>query len=211
MSYDKIKMIVDMVNDQLVDPGFVRWTKQDLINYFNEAQRAIVLIRPDANVVEAELPCSRGTKQQLPDDAVRLIDIRNDAAGNSIRVQSRDEITGLYPNWYSTTDDTPEAFIYDERQPKRFFLFPGVADQHVIEIIYSKTPSLRDIADYDTGDADLNSIYSNAIIEHMLYQAHSKDFEYSEQAKAQTHYQMFSAILGMKSQSDLGMTPTNKG
>lgn len=210
MSYDKIKMIVDMVNDQLVDPGFVRWTKQDLINYFNEAQRAIVLIRPDANVVEAELPCSRGTKQQLPDDAVRLIDIRNDAAGNSIRVQSRDEITGLYPNWYSTTDDTPEAFIYDERQPKRFFLFPGVADQHVIEIIYSKTPSLRDIADYDTGDADLNSIYSNAIIEHMLYQAHSKDFEYSEQAKAQTHYQMFSAILGMKSQSDLGMTPTNK-
>lgn len=211
MSYDKIKMIVDMVNDQLVDPGFVRWTKQDLVNYFNEAQRAIVLIRPDANVVEAEMACSRGTKQQLPADAVRLIDIRNDAAGNSIRVQSRDEITGLYPNWYSTTDDTPEAFIYDERQPKRFFLFPGVADQYIVEIIYSKTPPLREIAEYDAGDADLNSIYSNAIIEHMLYQAHSKDFEYSEQAKAQTHYQMFSAVLGMKSQSDLGMTPTNKG
>lgn len=210
MAKDLIKTIVDQVNDQLVDDGFVRWPKAKLIEAFNDAQRAIVLIRPDANVVEADLTCVVGTKQTLPEDGIRLVDVRSNQAGNAIKYRKREEIVELYPDWYSTKDSIAEAFMYDERQPKRFFLFPGVADQEVIEIVYSQTPPLRLESDYDAGKADLDNIYSNAIVEYMLYKAHSKDFEYSEQAKAQTHYQMFSAIMGMKSEADVGMTPTNK-
>lgn len=208
---DTIKTIVDKVNDQLVDDGFVRWPKEKLISLFNDAQRAVVIIRPDANVIEHDFTCAQGTKQTLPDDGIRLVDVRNNEAGNAIRYRDRAEITELYPEWYGTKDEAnPEAFIYDERQPKRFFLFPGAAANLIIEIAYSATPPQRLANEYDAGLADLDNVYSNAIIEYMLYMAHSKDFEYSEQAKAQTHFQMFNAILGMKSEADIGMTPTNK-
>lgn len=211
MAKDKILYILDQVNSQLMDDGFIRWPKDKLIAYFNDAQRAICLVRPDSYVIKKKLACVEGTEQDLPDDGLRLVDIRSTAAGGVIRNRDREVVSELYPDWYGTTGSlTPEAFIYDEREPKTFFLFPGAAAGLEINIVYSATPPVRVEGDIAAGDADLDSVYSNAIIEYMLYMAHSKDFEYSEQAKAQMHYTMFSSILGLKSQGDLGMTPNDK-
>ncbi|MGL4638544.1 MAG: DUF6682 family protein [Shewanella sp.] len=211
MAKDKISYILSQVSDQLMDDGFIRWPKDRLVEYFNDAQRAIAIIRPDSCVIPAEFTCVAGTEQTLPDNGLRLVDVRNTAAGYAIKNRPREAITELYPQWYGTTgSDDPEAFIYDEREPKTFFLFPGVTAGLKIKIVYSATPPVRLVSDVDAGMADLDTVYSTAIIEYMLYKAHSKDFEYSEQAKAQMHYQMFSAILGLKSQGDMGMTPTDK-
>lgn len=209
MAADTIKYITDRVNEQLVDDGFTRWPLATLLTYFNAAQRAIVLVRPDANAKEATFVCVAGTKQQLPDNALRLIDVRSNQAGFDIRNRSKSEISDLYPSWYGTTGQSePEAFIYDERQPKVFFLFPGVTAGLEVEIVYPEIPPLRTIEQLNS-NADLDSIYSGSIVEYMLYMAHGKDFEYSEQAKAQTHFQMFHVLMGLKSEGDAGMTPTN--
>lgn len=209
MAKDTIKYITGQVNDQLVDDGFVRWPLEKLVNYLNDAQRAIVIIRPDAFVVEVEFVCVAGTKQLLPNDAQRLVDVRSNEAGYAVINRDKSEITELYPNWYGTTGEAePEAFIYDERQPSTFFLFPGVTAGLKLELVYSATPPVRTASEIDS-EVNLDSIYSNALIEYMLYMAHSKDFEHSEQAKAQTHFQMFQALMGLKSESDAGMTPTN--
>lgn len=214
MAADTIKYITDQVNNQLVDDGFIRWPLDKLIVDFNSAQRAIVIIRPDASVTETEFACVAGSKQTLPDDALRLVDVRSNEMGYAIRNRDKAEITELYPTWYGTTGEgEPEAFLYDERQPKTFFLFPGVSAGLKVEVVYSSTPPLRLIGDVDN-PADLDNIYTPAIVEYMLYMAHSKDFEHSEQAKAQTHFQMFNALMGLKSEGDAGMTPTseaNKG
>lgn len=209
MGKDTIRYITGQVNDQLVDDGFIRWPLEKLINYLNDAQRAIVIIRPDAYIIETVITAIAGAKQQLPDDALRLVDVRSNEFGYAIINRDKSEITELYPKWYGTTgEEEPEAFIYDERQPKTFFLFPGVVAGLKVEVVYSATPPVRTDADIDE-KADLDSIYSNAMIEYMLYMAHSKDFEHSEQAKAQTHFQMFQALMGLKSEGDAGMTPTN--
>ena len=76
MAADKISYITDQVNNQLVDDGFIRWPKEKLIDYLNDAQRAIAIVRPDAFVIETEIVCVAGTKQSLPSDALRLVDIR---------------------------------------------------------------------------------------------------------------------------------------
>lgn len=200
------------MNGQLVDDQFTRWPKQELVEtYFNAAQKAIVLARPDANSKRAPFSCVAGTKQTIPGEASRLVDVESTASGFAISYKTRDEIRDLYPNWYATTgEDEPEAFTYDERVPDTFHLFPGVTAGLSINIVYQDSPPSRVLADYDTGDTDLDDIYESAIIEYMLYMAHSKDFEYSEQAKAQTHFQMFNSLIGIKSQSDAGMTPTDK-
>lgn len=209
MAADTISYIIGKVNDQLVDDGFVRWPKEKLMTYFNDAQRAIVIIRPDSHVTETEFSCAAGTKQTLPDEALRLVDVRSNEMGYAIINRDKSEITELYPKWYGTTgEDEPEAFIYDERQPKTFFLFPGVPAALKVEVVYSSTPPVRAIGGIDA-KADLDNVYSNAIVEYMLYMAHSKDFEHSELAKAQNHFQMFNALMGLKSESDTGMTPTS--
>lgn len=211
MAKDKIAYIIEKVNDQLVDDGYTRWPKAELINYFNTAQRSIVISRPDSSIVEmSNFSCIAGTKQTLPDDGLRLVDVRSMTTG-AIRSKSRGEMNDLYPDWFATTgSDKAEALIYDEREPKRFFLFPGVASGLVVELVYSSTPPLRDESEIDAGDTNLDTIYTPAVIEYMLYMAHSKDFEYSEIQKAQTHLAMFNNILGIKSQSDAAMTPTDK-
>lgn len=212
MAADTIEYLINQVNDQLVDDGFTRWPKDKLLDYFNDAQRTVCLIRPDAFIKEDSFACVAGTKQTLPDDGSRLVDVRMNAAGYAVVNRQRREITELYPTWYGTTgEDQPEAFIYDEREPKTFFLFPGVSVGLVVEIIYSAAPPIHEISSLDPADkADLDNMYSTAITEFMMYKAHSKDFEHSEQAKAAQHYQMFAAILGNKTESDSDMTPTNK-
>ncbi|CAL9955476.1 structural protein [Vibrio phage K250 g1] len=211
MAKDKIAYIMERVNDQLMDDGFTRWPKDELINYFNTAQRAVVISRPDASVVELEdFDCVAGTKQTLPEDGLRLVDVRSMTTG-AIRSRTRSEMSDLYPDWLATTGSSyAEGLIYDEREPKRFFLFPGVAVGTKVELVYSATPPLRVEADIDAGDTDLDNIYTPPVIEYMLYMAHSKDFEYSEIQKAQMHLAMFNNILGIKSQSDAAMTPTDK-
>lgn len=207
MAKDKISYIIGRVNNQLVDDGFIHWPKDKLLESFNDAQRAVVTMRPDANVVDFEFTCVQGTRQSMPDDAVRLIDVLNTAAGYAIRSRDKKQLTELYPEWYGTVDGVPEAFVYDERQPKFFFLFPGVTVGLKVDMVYSAIPPVRDILELES-PADLDSVYSNAIIEYMLYMAHSKDFEYSEQVKAQTHFQMFMGIMGAKTEADTGMSPT---
>jgi hypothetical protein len=214
MAKDKIKYIIGKVNEQLMDDGFVRWPEEKLLEYFNSAQRAVVISRPDAFVVEKlDFACAAGARQQLPEDGLRLIDVRGDENGNVARNRTRRELTELYPNWLGLKDNpAAEAFVYDEREPLRFFLFPGVTAGLKLEIVYSATPPVKVKSDLDANaDTDLSTIYTPAIIEYMLYTAHSKDFEYSELQKAQNHLAMFNNLIGTKSQADAAMTPTDKG
>lgn len=212
MAFDTVTDIINRVNDALVDDQFTRWPKNDLLSYLNEAQKAIVLIRPDSFVIDVELTCTDGTKQALPDEALRLVDVRyNSVSKRAIVKKERSEITEYDPGWYGTTGETDaEAFVYDERDPKVFFVYPGLAAGSKLDIVCSKTPAEIPVADIDTASSSLQSVYTNAIVEFMLYKAHSKDFEYSEQQKAVTHYQMFRTILNAKSEGEIGMTPTNK-
>lgn len=213
MAADKILVLVGKVNEQLQDDLFTRWPKEELIGYFNDAQMAVIQNRPDAYTKDTDITCAAGTKQTLPEEAIRLIDIRyNTDTMRSIVFRPRVEMTEYDPMWYgSTGEEEAECFFYDEREPKVFFLYPGLADQKKVNGVYSLAPDRHIPANVDdTTDADLDSIYSNAIVEYMLYLAHTKDFEYSEQAKAQTHLQAYMALLNIKSQSDVGMTPTDK-
>lgn len=213
MASDKILTIIEKVNSRLMDDQYTRWPKDELIRYFNDAQQAVVLNRPDSFVENAAIPCVSGTRQTLPDKALRLIDIQyNTATMRALVFRPRDEMNDYDPMWYSTKDE-PEAecYFYDERNPKEFFLYPGVANGSSVYGTVSVAPPRRTEAQVlpDT-DADLSDIYTNAIVEYMLYLAHSKDFEYSEQQKAVAHMQAYMALLNIKSQSDAGMTPTNK-
>jgi hypothetical protein len=144
------------------------------------------------------------------------------AAGGSatgkraIRIVDREILDTQEPNWHDPTvsgDATHVSvvkhYIFDEDDPRRFYVYPGVlvtnASACFVEIVYSAAPT--EIA--STGTAiQVDDIYSNAIIDFVLYRSYMKDAEFAgNQARAQAHYQLFMASLGTGGQVSLMVSP----
>ena len=84
-----VDSILKRVNTLLNDRTWVRWPKQELLDYYNDAAKAIVLMRPDAHTKNVQFNCAAGTKQTLPADALRLIEVLRNADGKVIRFVPR--------------------------------------------------------------------------------------------------------------------------
>ena len=199
--------IILRVNKLLNDSGFIRWTKDELLDYFNDAQRAIVIRRPDAYTVDVDdFSCTLGTKQTLPADALRLIDITRNSSGRAIKGPfDKTVLDDNYPNWYSGNVATEaELFIYDERNPKTFYVYPGVVNATQLTAVYSKAPPAITLAQNEAQEVmSLDDIYVNAIIEWIMYRCYMKDAEYAASPnKSMMHQNAFKTQIGEKSQAD---------
>ena len=200
--------ILERANTLLNDPGFIRWSKQELLNYYNDAARAIVLVRPDAHTKHVDFSCVAGTKQTLPSDALRLIDVVRNLGGSVIRYVPRKVLDDSYPDWHTSVVATKvSAFTYDERDPKTFFLYPGPAANVKVDVVYSVAPQSKTLAEVEDENtpaiADLDDIYINPLIDFIMYRAFLKDSEYAANAnRSQGHYQAFLQQLGDKTAVD---------
>ncbi|MGL5770700.1 MAG: DUF6682 family protein [Plesiomonas shigelloides] len=204
-----VSTIISRVNTLLVDPTYTRWTRQELLDYYNDATKAIVLLRPDAHTKNVAFTCVAGTKQVLPSEALRLIEVlRNTDGGRVIRFVPRKALDDSYPDWHSgKTASAVAAYTYDERDPKTFYLHPGPAAAVKVDLVYSVAPQSKLLTEVERTDspavADLDDIYINPIIDFMLYRCFSKDAEYSANSnRAMTHYNAYLQQLGEKTQVD---------
>ena len=208
MATVSVASILDGANILLNDPGFIRWPKQELLNYYNDAAKAIVLVRPDAHTKHVDFSCVAGTKQSLPSDALRLIDVVRNLEGSVIRYVPRKALDDSYPEWHTSATATKvSAFTYDERDPKIFFLYPGPAAAVKVDVVYSVAPQSKTLAEVEDAAnpaiADLDDIYINPLIDFIMYRAFLKDSEYAANAnRSQGHYQAFMQQLGDKTAVD---------
>ena len=155
--------IIDRATETLYDETNVRWTEGELLNHLSDAQRAAVLHLPEINPIGTIIRCSSGTRQSIPADGFKLIDIvrnmgtsagwqANDpyngtTPGRAIRSIDRSSLDQSTPTWHAIGADqaTPvKNFMYDTRDRRAFYLFPSqpmsVGNQQLIEIIYSAPP-----------------------------------------------------------------------
>lgn len=116
------------------DDKYSRVKIADWINYYNDAQRALLRARPDANykVTEWQLTANK-VNQAVPSDCEMLISIDlnmgSDGATPGAPIQPANEkvILNLDPTWYSATGQTEmELYSYDLRKPDHFKIYPRV-------------------------------------------------------------------------------------
>jgi hypothetical protein len=200
--------IVSRVQTILQDTNGVRWPSDELINWLNDAQREIVLLKPDSFTTSATHPLVTGTKQDIPSLGVSLVDITHNvnssgnATGSAIRPIQREILDAQRPDWHSTTATTAEVkfYIFDARNPKQFFIYPPNTNAGFVNIVYASSPPTVGITD----TISLDDIYANAIADYMLYRAYSKDAEYAANAqRAMTSYGSFAQSLGLKAQAEI--------
>lgn len=214
-----VQSVIDRVQTTLQDTTGIRWPVADeLVLWVNDAQREIALLKPDASATNDTITLATGTKQTIPSAGNRLLRVvRNMSAATggtgkrSIRLVSREILDAQTPDWHDPTVSGDAAhtsvvkhYMYDEQDPRNFYVYPGVSGSAYIEIVYSANPSTVTASD----DLSIPDIYANAVMNYVLYMAYMKDAEYAGNSqRAANHYQLFTASVTGKAQVDLITTP----
>lgn len=195
-----------------------RWTDAVLLTYLNDAQEAIVEVRPEANSVRESILLTRGVTLQdvLPADAVRILDItRNmgsdgNTPGPSITIEDKTRLDVMDRNWHNTNPaPTLDHWIFDNRDPKRFFAYPPPpADRDLkVEILYSQIPP--EVA--DTGaDITLPDIYRTTMQYFIQGYALLEDDPAADFPRGAGWIQTARQALGLQEQAEEAQIPTTK-
>lgn len=209
MAAIKAVELINRVAVTIQDPTFVRWTQQELLDYLNDGQRQVVMFRPDAKTVNTTFTCAAQSKQELPANALRLVNVLRNQNGRAITKIDRKILDVQLPAWMEANigADGLKHFVYDALDPKVFYLYPKPAVTNVIELIYSTVPDKITISNFasDTQVIGLDDIYANALMDYMTYRAYQKDSEYANVNRSQVYFQSFAGALGIKSQADGGL------
>ena len=213
MADTKVVDILDRAGIILQDNTNVRFPNSELLKFFNDAQKEVVLHRPDATMVNTTFACATGSKQTLPTQALRLIEVVRNVGGRAVTQVERRILDETLPNWHETTAGTNkiEHYVYDPADPKNFYVYPkGASGTHSLEVVYSSAPAEISISNFDTDTTviSLDDVYSNCILDYVLYRSYQKDSEFAGNAqRAMMHYQSFANALGVKTQADSATTP----
>ena len=217
------KSIIRRAVETLQDTTSIRWPVNELVRYLNDAQREVVLYRPDSMVTSSTITCVVGTKQNLPNNGAKLIEvIRNAAATSSkksVRMVNREILDAQTPGWHNITGTVDILhFMYDPRDPKTFYVYPPALATAQLDIVYAAYPTdVTEPADgalYTavTGNISLPDIYGNAVLDYILYRAYTKDSEYAGNAnRAQAHYAAFNNALGNEIKATVAVAPNPVG
>jgi len=211
-----VNSLIEKASRIIQDQSNIRWPQTEWLADLNDAQREVVLYKPQASVKNVSVLLSAGqTKQSLPSDAIQLIEVvRNMGAngttpGESIRITSREVLDAQIPTWHSDANAGGKIkhYTFDSRDQKTFYTYPKApATAWYVEAIYSANPTDCTIG----GTIQIDDIYANALLNLMLYRAYSKDAEYAQNAQlAAAYYQAALASLGVKGQNEVAQNPNN--
>lgn len=215
--------------DVILQDNNVRWPAKELLYWLNDAYRAIVMLRPDANMQAGTFVCAAGTRQELDKSvggfptALRLrAVVRNMASGSTkqaIRLVQRAVLDDQRPGWHNETGSINiQHYVYDPLNPKEFYVYPPATTAAELEVVYSSVPTQHLVGDSGITDEAsiktstvvirLDDIYVNPILDYILYRAYAKDAEYAANAqRAAAHFEAFSASLGASTQADAATAP----
>ena len=210
MATTKVTDILDRASIILQDNTNVRFPNEELLKFFNDAQKEVALHRPDSTMVNTDYDLQAGSKQTLPAAALRLVDVIRNVGGRAITQVQRRILDETLPSWHeaATGPNRIEHYVYDPADPKTFYVFPN--GLHSVELLYSAAPIEIAISDFssDTTVVGMDDIYVNCILDYVLYRSYQKDSEFAgNPERAMMHYSSFSNALGIKTQADSAITP----
>lgn len=213
-----LKSVLERVVGTLNDDLSVTWALQDLVRYLNDGQRDMHVWRPDLFHVELEHPLVAGIKQALPATGSKLIDIPGNAAGTwqpVTRIQ-RALLDAQVRGWRTSTPALEiDHFMYDERQPKVFEVYPRAQLGAKVLLEYAAVPADLPIPAANTalaavgGDINVPDLQATALQHYICFRCYAEDTEAANAARAQAYIGMFADILGIELKSITDVAPTN--
>lgn len=208
--------VILRVQDILTDTNAIRWPSAELLRHLNDGRRATATLRPDIYATQYDDTLVAGVVQTLPGDGRKLIDVLCNltsagAPAAAVRVTQKELLDAQNPLWTVGVGSYVRNFMYDERYPKKYLVYPGAIDGAMLRIVYSRDPA--DITNTATELAEEGG-YALALVDYIVYRALMKDAAFGANAqRAQTHYQMFTTTLGVGATASIAVSPntSNQG
>lgn len=208
--------------ETLQDNTSIRWPVNELVRYLNDGQREIVLHRPDAMRTNAAVSLIAGSRQSLPANGTKLIEVVRNTSGNkrAVRQVNREILDSQSPGWHNLTGVTEVLhFMYDPRDPTTFYVYPPAAASGAsVDVVYAAMPTdITEPADgalYTavSGNISVPDIYGNVLQDYILYRSYTKDSTFAgNAARAQAHYAQFANALGLEVKATVAVAPTVVG
>ena len=195
------------------DVSQTTWTAPQLLQWVNDALRAVTLVRPDSTSVTASVLLVAGTLQTLTgaNDLRFIRVIRNMGAngstiGNAIRIGDMLAMDLLNPGWHTEAQQSViTEYMYDDTRPKEFWVYPPAVAPLYVQLSKSVLPA--DVA--AVGDTlPVDDIYGPAVIEWCCYRAFSRDSEETPNwQRAARHFSAFFNLLQVKVNADMAINP----
>ena len=194
----------------LQDPEYVRWTKEEMLVWLSEGQVAIARV-PGTYTQFAVVELKEGARQALPSDAWGLLTITHnvDEDGSplkAVRLVTRSLLDCYEPNWHGAPErQIVENYVYDDRSPREFYVYPPNDGYGRVEISYMAIPQELTA---ETDEIVLDDTFCPALLSYVLYRANSKDSDYApglQQASA--YFQTYTQELTNAMQARGASTP----
>lgn len=214
-----IKSVLERVVGTLSDDASITWTLQDLCRYGSDGQRDMHVYRPDLfnqNITHFLVP---GVKQALPANGSKLIDIPANAAGTQgpvTRIQ-RAMLDAQVRGWRTHRGSlTIDHFMYDEREPTVFDVYPPALTGAAVLLDYAEIPADWPIPPANallanlTGDINVPDLQATALHHYICFRCYAEGTESAQAALAAQFRNLFGADLGVELQSITAIAPGNR-
>ena len=216
--------IVRRATDLLQDQTSVRWPVSELARWLDDAQRAIVKVRPDSMNTTATMTLAAGSRQDLDNASLaplpaKLIEITRNMATTStkgaVRLVPRQILDAQTPGWHALTGSVNILhYMFDPRDPKTFYVYPPATVLAQLEVMYAAYPT--DIVEPAegslfsavTGNISLPDIYADDLLNLVMARAYMKDSEYAgNEQRAAGYMGLAKASLGEEIAATLAVAP----
>ena len=219
--------IIHRATDLLQDQTSVRWPANELVRWLNDAQRAIVKVRPDAMNTTATMTLVAGSRQDLDNASLtpppaKLIEITRNMAATStkgaVRLVPRQILDAQTPGWHNLSGSVNILhYVFDPRDPKTFYVYPPATTSAQLEVMYSAYPTdIVEPADGAlhtavVGNISLPDIYADDVLNYVMARSYLKDSEYAGNSERAAGYlAMITASLGAEIAATLAVQPKMK-
>ena len=205
----------------LLDPDSARWPSTERLVYLNAGQVEIVELKPDENAINDVYKMVAGTKQSIPDGTatfqnataqtlarglqlvkvVRNMGLTGLAAGSVISPVDMAMMDAMDPDWHTeTAAATVKNYMFDERDPRRFYVTPPNLGTGYIEVVFSAMPAPIAVGGGGSYAVAITIGDNNQqrLLDYLLYRCYSKDAALSPYngERAVAHWNLFVQSLG---------------
>ena len=190
-------LMEDTDNVTYLEAGFLRW--------LNEAQRAIIIIKPDAYSSRGVVTLTAGSAvHSVTDDDVReVLEIYSNTnaagtlGGRAVIQCDRQTLDEVNPDWQDVANasTTIKNWWLDERDHKSFWTHPPAHASTPCYLLGLLAKLPADVADIDTA-ITLDDIYDSACIEWIMHRFTGQDSEDTPNwQRSQMHLQKFITLV----------------
>lgn len=203
--------VVDRVARLLYDQTNIKWSRSELLEHINAAQRVVALASPTTGSTISVVQLVAGSRQVIPVngwlllDVIRNMGVNGITPGRAVRVISRRLLESYNPNWQSTTPSSiTQSYWFDPQDQTGYFVYPPSDGTGHLEINYSSAP---DTLTSESQTMTLPDVADAAVINFVCFRALSKVSEFGNPQLAAGYLEAFNQLLGAKYTAEQANNP----